>query len=398
VIVAPLAMRTLVKPVGSVFSGTVAGRLSRDSALRAPRRTSATVMALAFGLALLTFASILGASVKAATGEQYREVVTADAVIESSGQEMLGGVHSVVYDIVRNLDEVGEATRLKYGHWRDEQMINALTAIDPNKIEDVASIHMVDGRLAGLNAGGVVIAERVANERGLKVGDELPMTFARTFDQKLPIVGIVSDRSAQALQTDFFISLDTYAKNYTENMDASIFVLAAPGVSADELTTKLESALKDHLTVQVRDQAAVIAGRTQTVDRIFGLVAVMLAFALTIAVMGIANTLALSIIERRREIGLLRAVGMSRRGVASMVQLEAFTVSLVAVLIGLVLGIAASAAAVGALATIAPLGVVFPVTQLAIVTAVVAVAGLLAGLAPSRRAAKLPVLEVIADA
>jgi putative ABC transport system permease protein len=255
---------------------------------------------------------------------------------------------------------------------------------------------MVDGSLAALTGGGVVIAERVAADRELGVGDELPMTFARTGERSLPIVGVIADGPAQALQTDYFVSLDTYAGLFTEDMDASIFVTAADGTTPAELTTALTAALDDHPTVQVRDQAAVIAGRTQTVDQIFGLVTVLLGFAMVIAVLGIANTLALSIVERTREIGLLRSVGMSRGAVALMVQTEAVMVAVVALVTGLALGIGAAFAAVGALSTIAPLGIVIPVDQLVALVVVVAVAGLVAGLAPARRAAGLPVLEAIA--
>ena len=398
VMVAPSALRPLTALVGRVGAGAVAGQLARDAAIRAPRRTSSTVMALAFGLALMSFVSIVAASVKAATGEQYREVISADVVIESAGQEMLGGVHAAVYDEVQDVLEVGIATRLKYGHWKDGETTSALTGLDPDRITDVASLTMVDGELAALSGGGVVVAERIALERGLRVGDDLPMTFARTGTTSLAVVGVIADGPAQALQTDFFISLDSYAELFTEDMDASIFVVAADGISPAELTAALATALEDHPTVQVRDQAAVIAGRTQMVDQIFGLVSVLLAFAMVIAILGIANTLALSIVERTREIGLLRSLGMSRGSVALMVQAEAVIVSVVAVAVGLLLGVAAGSAAVGALSTIAPLDVVFPVPQLVTLAVIVAVAGLLAGIAPAARAARLPVLEAISYA
>lgn len=398
VMIGPVVLRPVVALVGGAAAGTVAGRMARDSALRAPRRTSATVMALAFGLALMSFVSVVGASVKAATGEQYREVISADVVIESAGQEMLGGVHSAVYDEVVAVPEVAAATRLKYGHWKDGGATSALTALDPEEIASVARFRMVGGELTDLESGGVVIAERVAAERGVTLGDELPMTFARAGEQRLPVVGIVADDSARALQTDYFVSLDTYTTLFMEDMDASILVLAAAGTSPAELATALDAALSDHPTVEVRDQAAVIAGRTQSVDQIFGLVTVLLAFAMVIAVLGIANTLALSILERTREIGLLRAVGMSRGSVALMVQAEAIVVAVVAVVTGLGLGIAASLATVGALSTIAPLGIVLPVPQLLALASFVALAGVLAGMAPARRAAKLPVLEALAHA
>jgi putative ABC transport system permease protein len=319
-------------------------------------------------------------------------------VIESAGQEMLGGVHAAVYDEVIAVPEAGVVSRLKYGHWKDGRTTQALTAIDPDTIEAVAGIRMTEGRIADLRRDGVVIAERVAQDRALGVGDDLPMTFARTGERALPIVGVIADSAAQALQTDYFVSLASYGELFTEDMDASIFVTAADGTSAADLTAALEDALADHPTAQVRDQAAVIAGRTQTVDQIFGLVTVLLAFAMVIAVLGIANTLALSIVERTREIGLLRAIGMSQRSVAAMVAAEAAIVSGVAVVTGVAVGIAASLAAVGGLATIAPLSVVLPVEQLAVLAVIVAVSGLLAGIAPARRAAGLPVLEAVSHA
>ena len=395
---APALLRPLVGAIGRAGAQTLPGQLARDAALRSPRRTSATVMALAFGLALMSFISIVGASVKAATGEQYREVIAADAVIESAGQEMLGGVHTAVFDELTDIAEVGTATRLKYGHWKDGDSTSALTGLDPDEIEHVARIRMVDGEISDLEGGGVVIAERVAKDRELTVGDELTMTFARTGDRQVPIVGIIADGPAQALQTDYFISLDTYTDLYTEDMDASIFILAADDATPAELAAALEKELADHPTVQVRDQAAAVAGRTQTIDQIFGLVTVLLAFAMVIAVLGIANTLALSTTERIREIGLLRAVGMARSGVAMMVQAEAVIVSVTAVITGVVLGAAASVPATGALATIAPLDIEIPVLQLLTLAAVLAAAGLLAGIGPARRAANLPTLEAIAHA
>lgn len=396
VIVAPVALRPLVVLVGRVGGGTVSGELAREAALRAPRRTSVTVMALAFGLALMSFVSVVGASVKDATGAQYGEVISADVVIESAGQEMLGGVHADVFDEVRDVPGVQTATRLKYGHFKGGETTSALTGLDPHRITEVAGIRMLDGAITDLDEGGVVIAESVAADRGLGVGDTVPMTFARTGARDLEIAGVMADAAARALQTDWFVSLDTYAELFTEDMDASIFVVAKPGSTPAELTAALESALEDHPTVQVRDQAAVIAGRTQAVDQIFGLVTVLLAFAMVIAVLGIANTLALSIVERRREIALLRAVGMSRAAVAMMVQTEAVIVSVVAVITGVALGVAASFAAVGALSTIAALGLVIPTEQLLLLAGIVAVAGIVAGIAPARRASSLPVLEGIA--
>jgi len=376
----------------------VPGRLARESVVRAPRRAASTFVALALGLAVMVFVAVLGASVKQATAANYREIVTADAVIESAGQEMLGGVHAAVFDELADVDEVGFATRLRYGHWRDGGMTSALTALDPDEIGEVVRLRMVDGSLDALDDGGVVIAERVALERDLAVGDLLPMTFARNGERSLPVVGVIEDAGAQALMTDYFVSLDTYAREFTEDMDASLFVLAADGVGSAELQSALEDALTDHPTVQVRDQAAVVAGRTKAVDQIFGLVTVLMLLALVIAVLGVANTLALSISERTRELGLLRAVGMRRGQVALMVELEALVITALAITVGAALGLGAAFATIGALGAVAPLAPVVPVAQVLGFGLLIAVAGAIAGIAPARRASRVPVLEAIADA
>lgn len=393
--IAALAGRTVARPVDRIG---VPGRLARESVVRSPRRAASTFVALALGLAVMVFVAVLGASVKAATAATYREVITSDAIIESAGQEMLGGVHAAVFDELDEVDEVGLATRIKYGHWRDGGSMSALTALDPATIDEVARIELLDGSLDELRSGGIAIAERVASARGLGVGDRLPMEFARTGAKALPIVGIVEDACAQALMTDYLVSLDTFGRHYTEDVDASIFVLAADGTSPAELREALATALEDHPTVEVRDQAAVIAGRTKAVDQIFGLVNVLMLLALVIAVLGVANTLALSISERTRELGLLRSVGMARRQVAGMVEVEALLVSMLAIVSGFVLGLGSGLATVGALGSIAPLDPVVPVPEVAGFAVLIAVAGLVAGLAPARRAARVPVLEAIADA
>ncbi|WP_460773795.1 ABC transporter permease [Microbacterium sp. GXF7504] len=353
------------------------------------------MVALAFSLALMCFVAVVGTSVQAATGAQYREVIVADAVVESTGQEMLGGLHEGVYDAVAEMTEVQTAVRLKYGHWLDAGRASALSAFDPASIGRVVGIRMADGGLDALTRDGVVIAEGLAEERGLTVGDRLPMTFARTGDQALPIVGVMRDEAAHALQIDVAMSLEGTGEHFTEDMDASVFLVARAGVSAEALTEAVADALISHPTAQVRDQQAVIAGRTQALDEIFGLLSVLLVFATVIAALGVANTLALSVLERTRELGLLRLVGLDRIRAAALVQTEAFALSVLAALLGAALGVGAAIAAVGALSQAAPLDVTAPWPQLLSCTAIVVLAGLLAGVGPAIRAARTPVLAAV---
>ena len=300
-IVAPL-MRLLGGPLGRRW---IPARLARESAARAPRRTSATAMALAIGLALISFMSVLAASVKDSVASGYRETIKADYVIESSRNEMLGGVPTAVSERVAALPQVAVASRLRYGHWKDGATTSALTAVDPATLPAVTNLHLVQGRLSDLASGGIVLAEHIARERHLALGDTLPMTFARTGRQNLRIVGLLRDQDADGLSTGYLISLATFGRNYSENVDASVFVKLADGVDSAAGGSSLARRAADYPTVDVRDQGSAVAGRLQAIDQVLGMVTVLLLLTVVIATMGIANTLALSMLERTREIGLL---------------------------------------------------------------------------------------------
>ncbi|WP_152990381.1 FtsX-like permease family protein [Sphaerimonospora mesophila] len=391
--VAPALARFIGRPLD--LAG-VPGRLARESAARSPRRTSATALSLAVGLALISFMTVLATSVKASIAQSYKEVISADYVIESARNEMLGGLSHHVHHHVSELPEVAVASRLRYGHWKDGQATRALTAVDPVTLPRVASPHMVAGSLDALSGGGVILAESVARQRHLSVGDSLPMTFSRTGTQRLPIVGLVLDRDAHALSTDYLISLETFSKNYREHVDASVFVKIAPGVGAAVAKKAINGVLADHPTAQLRDQAAAVAGRTLMIDQVLGMVTALLMLTILIALMGITNTLALSIIERTREIGLLRAVGMTARQLRWMIRGEAVFITVLAIILGVGMGIAFAAGTVAALGSTIDAPLVLPVGRLLAVVAVAVVAGLLAGLLPARRAAKLDVLTAVA--
>ena len=352
-------------------------------------------MALAIGLALISFMTVLAASVKDSVASGYRETIKADYVIESTRNEMLGGVPPAVSERVAALPQVAVASRLRYGHWRDGVTTSALTAVDPASLPAVTNLHVIRGRLSDLTGGGIVLAEHIARERHLDVGDTMTMTFARTGRQSVEIVGLLRDQDADGLSTGYLISLATFAKNYSENVDASILVKLADGVDTAAGGAALRAALADYPTADIRDQGSAVAGRLQAIDQVLGMVTVLLLLTVVIATMGIANTLALSMLERTREIGLLRAVGMTRAQLRSMVRTEALLVAALAVLVGLLLGTGLGSAAVTVLGLTASMAVVIPIQQLLGVVLLAAVTGLLAGAVPARRAARLDVLHAI---
>ncbi|AXH96182.1 ABC transporter permease [Ornithinimicrobium avium] len=387
----------LARFVGAPLARTgVPGHLARESAARAPRRTTSTAMALALSLALIAFMTVVATSLRDGLSGTYRETVTADLVVESARGEMLGGLSPQVAEELAALPEVAHLSRVRYGHWLDDGTTSALSAVDPATLPLVAELDLVEGSLQALEDGGVVIAQSVAAERDLSVGDEVTMTFSYTGDQRLPVVGILDSLDAQALSTSWFVSLDTYARNFTEDVDASVLVRLVDGADVGRATAQVEAALEDHPTADVRNQAAAAAARGATVEQVLGLVTVLLVLTVIIALLGITNTLALSVSERTREIGLLRAVGADRRQVGGMIRAEAVLVAALAGVLGLGLGVGLAAVTVSALGRVAPLAISLPVGRLALVAMLAVAAGLVAGLLPARRAARMDVLQAIA--
>jgi putative ABC transport system permease protein len=397
VLLGPVLTPALARPVGAPMRRLgVPGRMAAESAARTPRRTAATMTALALSLGLIVFMGTLAASIKATVSSTYTEVITADYVVESARGEMLGGLSHEVHHHVMDLPEVAVVSRMQYGHWKDRGAVRALTAIEPDTIGQVTDVDMVAGSLTDLADGGIVLSDTVATDRGLEVGEKIDMTFAKDGTRPMEVVGVVAADDAQALSTDYLIGTDTYGRLFAEKMDATLFVKRASGTSADEAERALDAALEPFPTAEVRDQEEAVQGRMVTVDQILGLVTVLLMFTVLIALLGITNTLALSIVERTREIGLLRAVGMTRRQLAAMIRAEAVLVAALALVLAVGLGTVTGAAGVQVVARGTDMTVHLPYAQLLVVLAAATVTGLLAGMLPARRAARTDVLTAIA--
>ena len=386
----PLAL-ALGSPVARI---DVPGKLAQQNAARNPKRTAATAAALMIGLALVGFVSIFGASVTESTNKIYEEGIKADFMLVSSSLGGSAGFSSAIAEDLVDTHELTAVAPLRVGQWRLERTKTLfVVGTDPNTFDDVADLDVKQGDLAALSDGGVLVYDKTAEDLGLEVGDELQMEFAATGIKGERVVGTFANKSV--VGTDYVISLDTYDANFPDQRDSTVLVKAAPGVDPADARRVVEDAAEPFPNVEVQDQTEMKEQSAQQIDQLLGLVTALLGLALVIALLGITNTLALSVFERTRELGLMRAIGMLRTQTRTMIRWEAVLISIIGALLGIIVGLFFGWALVEALAEQGITELAIPGGRLFVYVVVAGVAGVLAAIPPARRAANLNILKAI---
>jgi putative ABC transport system permease protein len=390
----PVIARPFVHTVGAVLPrlfGT-AGHLARENAVRNPRRTAATASALMVGLALVGAFSIIGASTNASVDALVDESLGADYVVSTA----IGAPFSAdIAEEIRGIDGVGAVTQQRFGEAAIDGVPTFISAVDAATLDSALAVDYVAGGTEGLQDGGLIVDEDTAASHGWSVGDSVPALLANGQRLDLTLGGVY--RSNQAVGT-VVVSLEAFTAAGGEALDRFVYVDLAQGVDTAELRSSLEAVLEPYPVVTLKDQSEFAAEQKGFVDQLLLIINALLALSVIIAVLGIVNTLALSVIERTREIGLLRAIGMDRRQLRQMVRLESVAISVYGAVMGLALGAVFGLSLVGALATQGISQQVVPAGRMLLFLAVGAVIGVLAAVWPARRAARLEVLEAIATA
>lgn len=404
-----LLSRSFIAPVTRVLALVLArgtsGRLATRNVLRNRARAASTAAALMVGLALASLVLVFFSSLKATVNDQIDQIVGSDISIYNSSAQ--GGSLAVVGDDVvsevRNVDGVTSVVGQRTGG----AMLRSTYDINKGKVETVAAYDAAalapDGALrlkmrsgSAQVDGGVLVERDLANQRGWKAGDEVPIAFPTGATRRLSVKGIYD--ATQLVPARVIISKQTFDEVEPVQIQAASLVLVSVAADANprKVVTRIKRALgsnRSYLVVQDNEQL-----RKQVQDQlapVLGLVLGMLSLSLIIALFGIGNTMALNVFERTREIGLLRAVGGTRRQLGRMIRIEAVLVALFGAVVGVVVGVGAAVAVVTALKD---QGFVFTADPLYLVGVLVAgiVAGLLASILPARRAARTDVLAAIA--
>jgi len=381
--------RSIGWPLPRLFG--IRGRLARENAMRNPRRTAATASAVMIGVGLVAFISIFAASAKASFGTVIDRAFTGDFVITSPAGLAAGGLDPELAASLNELPEVDAAGAIRAGVAEiDGSATQVLAASD--EAFDVVDVDPVAGSSADLGADTIAVFEDVAKDKNLSIGDTVPVVFKDTGAQELTVALIYGESQPAG---DWLLGTETYEANVDDQYDYQVFVRKADGVDTPTARAAIEEVADGYPGAKVLDQSGYEADQTMFIDQLLGLIYVMLLLAIFIALLGIANTLALSIIERTRELGMMRAVGMTRSQLRSMIRWESVIIAIQGTLLGIVVGVFFGWALVTALSDEGIETFRLPVPTLVVIVVLAAFAGVLAAVWPARRAAKLDVLRAV---
>ncbi|CAL9366521.1 ABC transporter permease [Streptomyces sp. enrichment culture] len=398
VVLGPVAAGSAVRVLGGPLDRLrgVTGSLARRNALRSPKRTAATAGALMIGVAVVTLFTVFGASLKATMDQTVSRSFAGDVAVSTPAFGGGGsGLSPRLADAVAALPEVDTAVGLGRGVAEVEGEGRALTVTDPVALARTFDLGRVRGSLDDLGTDGIAVTEKEADRRHLAVGDTARLTF--TDGERQPFtVRAVYEQSE--LAGDYVITRAAWAPHRTQDADTLVAVSFADGVDPATGTAAVERVADRFGNPEVQTRQEYAESSAGGIDMMLTLVYALLALAVLIALLGIANTLTLAIHERTRELGLLRAVGQTRPQLRAMVRWESVLVAAFGTLGGLTLGAFLGWILVRASDASSDSEFVFalPPLQLGVMVLVGLAAGALAGLRPARRAARMDVLGAIA--
>jgi putative ABC transport system permease protein len=371
----------------------VTGKLARQNAMRNPKRTAASASALMIGVGLVGFITILASSTTASVNSTIDRSFAGDIVIDSGGG-LMGGVDPALAQRLDRLPQVSAATGVATGAVEINGRVEQVAAVDPRTAGQIFDVGPVQGSIAGLGRTGIAVYSGVATAQHLRLGSTVPVLFKDTGLRKLRVALIYRDATA-APAPRYFLGTPAFDANFAVRYDSQVFIKKAPDASTAAALAAVRGIATKYSGTTVMDQAAFKAARAKPIQQMLMLVYALLALAILIALLGIGNTLALSIFERTRELGVMRAVGMTRQQLRATIRWESVIIALQGTVLGLLIGVFFGWALVLAMKNQGITVFSIPVLSLAIVVVLAALAGVAAAILPSRRAAKLNILRAI---
>ncbi len=386
---APAVARPLSSVLGRPLAALLGtpGQLGRENSMRSPRRTAQTASALMVGLALVSAMAVFGASLSQSATSSVDQAISADLLVSANGS---GQLSNSLPGAVAAVPGVTATNTVYRDQFEFKSTITTLTGVTTQNLADTVTLRMTSGSTDALAQGELLIDATTATKDHLSVGDLVPVRFAYTGPTTIQIGGIYQ---SNVLIESYLVSSTYFLAHFRQPQPGAVLVRTNGSPGAE---TAISNALAPYGDVQVQTKAQFQQAQVSSVNQLLGLVYALLALAVLIALIGIVNTLMLSVLERTREIGLLRAVGMRRSQVRSMIRSESVILSTFGAVIGIVIGTLLGLALVSSLRQQGITETSVPVVRLLEFLVLAAVLGLVAASWPARRAARLDVLAAIA--
>ncbi|WP_435189023.1 ABC transporter permease [Streptomyces sp. bgisy126] len=391
IVLIPMLSRPVIALIRPLFVGLfgISGKLAGLNAVRNPRRTGATASALAIGLTLVTGLSVLGATVGTAIDKMTVDQIKADYMVTMASGDSLS---EEALAALAKAPGVTAVSPQQAGALEIEGKFVSASGVTPGDIEKVLNLHVVNGSLSSLKQGQIAVADKTAEKRGLKVGDTVPVEYTDKVKGKLT-VGAIYEESE--FVSPVLIDHEVIGAHDPQAYTPQIFVTMDGGAS-DTNAKALSKAMGDNPGITVMNHKDIRDAFGGPINMLLNIVYGLLGMALVIAVLGVVNTLAMSVFERQQEIGMLRAIGLDRRRVKRMVRLEAVVISVFGAIVGIGLG-AFLGWAIGETfkSSLPGYALVLPWERIGVFLLLAGLVGVLASLWPARSAARLNMLAAI---
>ena len=400
VVLGPVAVRPAAALLGAPIAALrgVDGRLARDNALRNPRRTAATASALMVGVAVATLFTVIGASLKASATQGVGRALTADLVVYQPGYAGSAGKAGFSPQLAAGLGRlpsVGVAAGVSRGSVLLNGQAQTIAAVDPDRIGSVLNLGVTAGSLGAVDSGSFAVSAAAAADQHWRVGSLVPVVYPDGTRARLRVAAVFDHPDVTG---DYLFAAAGWAPHAGQPLDAMVLIKLKPDAALGPARAAVTAATATAGQPRVQDRAQYQASAASYVTTVLGLVYVMLALAIVIALMGVANTLSLSIHERTRELGLLRALGQTRAQARGMIRWESVIIAVFGTLGGVILGTFLGWAVVRSSGGASLAVFAAPPLQLILFLVLGAVTGILAGIRPARRAARLNMISAITAA
>jgi putative ABC transport system permease protein len=401
----PVAL-TLGIPVAKLRG--VSGAMARQNAARNPKRTSRTAAPVLLGVALVTAFTALAASIRSEIRDTFGDAFSGDIALTVDARGF-GGIPLTITDQIADLDGVAQATGVGFTSVRlsDPNERPALTqvgasqrgvfvqTINPATITGLFDLGVTEGNLSSLGKDGIFVAASRATEKGWEIGTRLQVTRADGVVIDAEIRGFVSGDTSFA---NYVTSREMFADSSASIFDAFVYIKVAEGSVISEVQARVAAISSDAGIGTLLSKEEFIDDQAAQINQILALIYGLLGLSIIIAIVGIVITLLLSVFERRREIGLLRAVGMTKSQVRTTVRWESVITSLLGAVSGVVLGVVMGVVVVAALADEGGIAFRLPINETLSIMFISFVLGVLAAVYPAWRATRVNVVEAIATA